>query len=168
MRSPDSPRDCSRESQHTKLARSSTTLSSSRAFGSLAPMAQTSAPSRSHSPRSTGSLEVVAVTTTSCLPGSRWDSPGSAPTRSQKARSRSGVRQYATARSIVGTAARIAATWLSACHPQPITPNVEAPGRARYFAATPLAAPVRSCPSRFASTIAATSARSVSKSRTKR
>ena len=92
-RSPDSLRAVSFESQHTKLARSSTTLSSSREPASFAPMAQTSAPSRSHSPRRTGSFEVVAVTTTSCAPASRWDSAGSAPARSQKARSRSGVRQ---------------------------------------------------------------------------
>ena len=40
-----------------------------------------------------GSVEVVAVTTTSCSAASRWLSPGSAPVRSQNAASFSGVRQ---------------------------------------------------------------------------
>ena len=86
---------CSTESQHTKTARSRTTLSSSRARGSLAPTAQTSAPGCSHSPRSTGSLEVVTVTTTSCSAGSRWLSAASAPTFLQNASgsSRSGSRR---------------------------------------------------------------------------
>jgi hypothetical protein len=43
------------------------------------------------------------------------------------------------------------ATCVSAWKPQPTTPSRLAPERARYFAATPLAAPVRSCPSTFAS-----------------
>ncbi len=54
---------------------------------SFAPTAQTSAPGRSHSPRSTGSGEAVTVTTMSHSAGSRWLSPGSAPVRSQKSRS---------------------------------------------------------------------------------
>ena len=86
---PTRARACSRESQQTNAARSSTTLSSSRARGSFAPTAQTSAPGRSHSPRSTGSREVVTVTTTSCSAASRCDSAGSAPTRAQNAASRS-------------------------------------------------------------------------------
>ena len=51
IRSPDSSLDCCRESQQTNAARSRTTLSSSRDRRSFAPIAQTSAPSRSHSPR---------------------------------------------------------------------------------------------------------------------
>ena len=54
------------------------------------------------------------------------------------------------------------ATWLRACQPQPITPSEVAPSRARYFAATPLAAPVRSWPSLSASMTAASSALTVS------
>src|SRR6185436_16010041 len=69
IRSPDSFFASSIESQQTKAARSSATLSSSRRRGSLAPTAQTSAPGRSHSPRRTGSREVVTVTTTSCEAG---------------------------------------------------------------------------------------------------
>ena len=69
IRSPDSSFACSIESQQTKTARSRTTLSSSRAFGRFAPTAQTSAPGWSHSPRRTGSFEVVTVTTTSCWAG---------------------------------------------------------------------------------------------------
>ena len=69
IRSPDSSCDCSRESQQTNAARSSTALSSSRRDGSFAPTAQTSAPSRSHSPRSTGSFDVVTVTTMSGVGG---------------------------------------------------------------------------------------------------
>ena len=49
------------------------------------------------------------------------------------------------------------ATWLSACQPQPITPRDRAPSRARCRAATPLAAPVRSWPSRSASITATVS-----------
>ena len=93
IRSPDSSRACSSESQQTKDARSRTTLSSSRRLATFAPAATTRAPGRSHSPRSTGSRELVIVTTTSCAAASRWLSPGSAPVRSQKAASRSGVRQ---------------------------------------------------------------------------
>ena len=69
------------------------------------------------------------MTTTSCAPASRWLSRGSAPTRSQNALRRSGVRQYATTRSIDGTAARMHATCVSACQPQPITPSVARPFR---------------------------------------
>ena len=69
IRSPDSIFACSIESQQTRTARSRTTLSSSRAFGRFAPTAQTSAPGWSHSPRRTGSSEVVTVTTTSCWAG---------------------------------------------------------------------------------------------------
>src|SRR5205814_10377554 len=58
------------------------------------------------------------------------------------------------------------ATWLRACQPQPSTPSVEAPSRARNFAATPLAAPVLSCPSLSASITPTSSADSVSKSTT--
>ena len=43
----------------------------------------------------------------------------------------------------------------AACQPQPITPRLAAPSRARYRAATPEAAPVRSCPSLSASITAA-------------
>ena len=46
---------------------------------------------------------------------------------------------------------------VSAWRPQPITPRLAAPGLARCFAATPLAAPVRSRPSTSASTTASTS-----------
>ena len=42
------------------------------------------------------------VTTTSCVAASRWLSPASAPVRLQNAASFSGVRQYATTRSIDG------------------------------------------------------------------
>jgi hypothetical protein len=58
------------------------------------------------------------------------------------------------------------ATWPSACQPQPMTPSVVAPGFARCFAATPLAAPVRSWPILSASMTAASFAFSVSKSTT--
>ena len=85
--------DCSRESQQTNAARSSTALSSSRRVGSFAPTAQTSAPGRSHSPRSTGSFEVVTVTTTSCSAASRCDSAGSQSCSRQNAASRSAFRQ---------------------------------------------------------------------------
>src|SRR5580765_1390920 len=166
IRSPDSRLASSTESQQTKAARSSTTLSSSRRRGSFAPTAQTSEPGRSHSPRSTGSREVVTVTTTSCEAGSRWLSPGSAPTSRQNSARRSSLRQYATTVSIPGSASRIAATWLRACQPQPITPSEVAPSRARYFAATPLAAPVRSWPSLSASITATAVCVSVSKSTT--
>ena len=80
-----------------------------------------------------------------------WDSAGSAPTRVQNSSSADSVRQYATTSSIVGTAARVHCTWVSAWKPHPMIPSRRAPGRARYFAATALAAPVRSCPRRFAS-----------------
>ena len=54
-------------------------MSSSRRLATFAPAAMTSAPVASHSPRSTGSGELVIVTTTSCAPASRWLSPASAP-----------------------------------------------------------------------------------------
>ncbi len=115
IRSPDSVWDCSRESQHTNAARRSTASSSSRRLASLAPMAHTTAPGRSHSPSSTGSFEVVAVTTTSASSAApRADSAGSAPVRSQNEASRSPERQYAITRWIVGTAARMHATCVSA------------------------------------------------------
>ena len=47
---------------------------------------------------------------------------------------------------------------MRACVPQPITPSVRASRRARYFAATALAAPVRSWPSASASITAFVSA----------
>ena len=74
----------------------------------------------------------------------------SAPCRSANASARARVRLETTTRSIDGTAARIAASWDSACQPAPIRPRLFASGRARCFAATPLAAPVRTCPSRSA------------------
>ena len=64
-----------------------------RAPGRLAPTAQTSAPSRSHSPRRTGSREVVAVTTTSWAAASLGLSAASASVVAQNASSVSGVRQ---------------------------------------------------------------------------
>ena len=67
------------ESQQTSVARAITWVSSSRARGSLAPIAQTSAPSESQSPRSTGSFDEVAVTTTSQPPASDGLSATSAP-----------------------------------------------------------------------------------------
>ena len=85
------------------------------------------------------------------LAASWCDSAGSAPTRAQNSSRADSVRQYATTSSIVGTAARMHCTCVSAWKPQPMMPSRRAPGRARYFAATPLAAPVRSCPRRFAS-----------------
>ncbi len=74
-------------------------MSSSRRVTTFAPTAATSAPGSSHSPRRTGSRELVIVTTTSFSAASRWLSPGSAPVCSQNAASLSGVRQYATTRS---------------------------------------------------------------------
>src|SRR3990170_8261492 len=62
IRSPDSIRACSSQSQQTNVARSSTVLSSSRRLAALAPAAITSAPRASHSPRNTGSRELVIVT----------------------------------------------------------------------------------------------------------
>ena len=73
-------------------------------------------------------MTVVIVTTTSCEPASRVTLARFGPTRSQNAASRSGVRQYATTRSIAGTAARMHATCVSAWCPQPSTPSVAAPG----------------------------------------
>ena len=58
------------------------------------------------------------------------------------------------------------ATWLRACQPQPMIPSEAAPSLARYFAATPLAAPVRSWPSLSASITATSLVVAVSKSRT--
>ena len=84
------------------------------------------------------------MTTTSASAASRWLSAGSAPTSSQNSASRSGVRQYATVSSMPGRASRMHATCVRAWRPQPITPSVRAPGLARCFAATALAAPVRS------------------------
>ena len=61
------------------------------------------------------------------------------------------------------------ASWLSACQPVPISPSVLASGFARCRAATALAAPVRSCPSRSASISASSSGPSAAKSaKTKR
>jgi hypothetical protein len=51
--------------------------------------------------------------------------------RSQNTESRSAVLQYATTLSIVGTAARMHATCVSAWWPQPMRPNVVAPAFAR-------------------------------------
>ncbi len=106
------------------------------------------------------------MTTTSCVAASRWLSPASAPVLSQNAASFSGVRQYATTCSIDGTAARMHATCVSAWWPQPMTPRVLAPDFARWRAATPLAAPVRSCPSRSASMTATSADDSASKRQT--
>ena len=78
----------------------------------------------------------------------------------------SSFRQYATTRSSSGSAARIAASCDSACQPQPIRPRLLAAPAARYFAATPLAAPVRSCPSLSASITATSSGESARKRRT--
>ena len=58
------------------------------------------------------------------------------------------------------------ATWERACQPHPMTPSEVAPSRARYFAATPLAAPVRSWPILSASITPARVCVSVSKSTT--
>ena len=77
--------------------------------------------------RARGRFEVVAVTTMSCSAASAVRLAGSAPTRSQNAARRSGVRHEATTRSTDGTAARIAATCVSACPPQPMTPSARAP-----------------------------------------
>ncbi len=59
-------------------------MSSSRRFTTFAPAAATSVPGASHSPRSTGSRELVIVTTTSPAAASRWLSPGSAPTLARR------------------------------------------------------------------------------------
>ena len=150
IRSPDSSFASSSASQQTSVARVITCASSSRGRGSLAPIAQTSAPSRSQSPRRTGSRDVVAVTTMSQAPAADGDSATVAPCASANARARSGVRLETTIRSMVGTAARTAASCDSACQPAPNRPRLAAPGRARCFAATPVAAPVRTCPSRSA------------------
>ena len=106
------------------------------------------------------------MTTISCSAASRYHSASSAPNRLQKSARLASLRQYATTRSICGSAARMLSTWLSACQPQPITPSVVAFGRARCRAATALAAPVRRWPSRSASMIASSSALSAAKSRT--
>ena len=98
---------------------------------------------------------VVAVTTMSQAAACWALSAGSAPVASQNVFRRSGLRHHASLRPTDGTAAVIAACWLCACQPQPMRPRVEAPSRARYFAATPLAAPVRTCPRRSASSTAA-------------
>ena len=58
------------------------------------------------------------------------------------------------------------ATCDAACQPQPITPRLAAPSFARWRAATPDAAPVRSCPSLSASITASSRAFASEKSRT--
>ena len=92
IRSPASTCAWARRSQQTNDARSRTTLSSSRHVGSFAPMPHTSAPGCSHSPRSTGSRAVVAVTTMSQAPASLCDSPASQSCSRQNRASRSGSR----------------------------------------------------------------------------
>ena len=94
----------------------------------FAPAAQTSVPGRSQSPRSTGSFDVVIVTTISCAAASLPLSAGSASKRRQNSSTRSGVRDQTTTRSTAGTAARMHASWDSACQPAPIRPSVRAPG----------------------------------------
>ncbi len=89
IRSADSSFASSSESQQTKLARSRTTLSSSRRFPSFAPTAQTSAPGCSHSPRSTGSGEPVTVTTMSHCAGSRVALAGLGVVRARRTRAAS-------------------------------------------------------------------------------
>ncbi len=106
------------------------------------------------------------VTTTSRAAASRASSAASAPVALQNSFRRAGVRHQATTRSMPGTAARMASTWPRACQPQPITPRLAASGFARYFAATPLAAPVRSRPSASASMTACSSGVRASKSST--
>ena len=96
------------------------------------------------------------MTTTSQPPASDGLSATSAPLASANASARSRERLETTTRSIDGTAARIAASCDSACQPAPINPRLAAPRRARCFAATPLAAPVRTCPS-LSAAISATS-----------
>ena len=82
----------------------------------------------SHSPRSTGSFDVVTVTTTSCSPASRCDSAGSrrAPRRTPRgARGCGSTRRRARSPA---RAARMHAICDAACQPQPITPSVAASG----------------------------------------
>ena len=132
---------------------------------SFAPTAQTSAPGASHSPRSTGSREVVTVTTTSRvgrLPVALGRLGADAPSQNACEAARASGSRRRPARS-PARAARMHATCVSACQPQPITPRLDAPGRARCLAATPLAAPVRSCPSRSASITATSSGASARK-----
>ena len=86
---------------------------------------------------------MVAVTTMSHAAGPCGLSASRAPVSLQNARRRRSFGDQATTFSIVGTAARIAGTWAVAWKPVPISPRLAAPGRARYRAATPLAAAVR-------------------------
>ena len=92
---------------------------------------------------------VVTVTTMSCSAASRWLSPGSAR-RSQNAREP--LRGAAVGDDALDRRDRRPdrGDLRSACQPQPITPRLRAPAR-EVLAATPLAAPVRSWPSRSAS-----------------
>ena len=69
------------------------TITSSRACGRFAPAAQTSVPGRSQSPRSTGSREVVIVTTTSFAAASWPDTAASTPSRVANSSRRSAVRE---------------------------------------------------------------------------
>ena len=129
IRSPDSSRACSRESQHTNAARSSTTLSSSRRAGSFAPTAQTSAPGWSHSPRSTGSRERRDRDDDVLLGGLAVRLGRLAAVRLAERGEPRGVAAVDDGRARApGSAARMHATCDSACQPQPITPRLAASG----------------------------------------
>jgi len=103
-------------------------------------------------PRTASSAEAAGTTSTEVF----------ADMRAQNFASFSGLRDQALMRERGRTAA-IASAWPRACQPVPITPATLASARASARVATPAAAPVRTMPRRFASTMPSRLPRSAEK-----
>ena len=103
------------------------------------------------SPRATNArFDGVHVTQTSLSRSDAFRSvtastgkPSVPPTRAARALARSASTSITRA-CASGSTAAMAASWISPCTPQPTTVATRDSGRARYFAATAVAAPVRS------------------------
>src|SRR5215472_6030349 len=152
--SPASTLACSTWSVALTAARKTVTASTSRRSWELAPATLTCAPAASHCARQTGLAELVMVTTTSASAtqvcaeeaGSACTPSSFSTTRAYASRC-SAVREKTLTR-VIGLTAHTAAICVRDCLPVPMTASVCASALAKSLVATPLAAPVRICPSR--------------------
>ena len=130
--------------------------STSRARQVVGPAPIKVAPSFSQAPSTTGSI-VAAMqrtmsqsrTAASLLLAAETPTPIAFDIRRANSSRRSGFREKALI-SLMPLTIDTASSWVGAWLPVPMIPTVVSPGLARCFTATPVVAPVRSCPSRFA------------------
>ena len=151
---------CGTLSATTAAQRESSAGSNSVRSGEIAPTAFTCAPAATMPEARMGAVARVTKVTmpapsTACATedASSTFNPSALPARPTNAARAAPSRLNARTRRSGRTAAT-AASWVMACLPVPISAISEAPSAARYFVASPLIPPVRSCPSANASMIA--------------